>query len=103
MSRHVVRSVRQDAPVYVVAGYDRPLHSLYLQVWEDPDAHSRLDNVVIYASHLDPRRDWSDIDSVVDALAALSVPVPGTFIDAIAEDQVLRRGNHLRCHPPMIA
>lgn len=103
MSRHIVQSYRDDTPVCVVAGYDRPLRTLYLQVWEDPDARSRCDQSVLFASHLDARRDWSDIDSVADALARLSIPVPEGFLDAVFEDQVMQRGNLLRYHPPTTA
>ncbi|MCE4369715.1 hypothetical protein [Xanthomonas hortorum] len=103
MSRHVVRSYRDSTPVCVVAGYDRPLRTLYLQVWEDPDTRRRCDQSVLFASHLDPRHDWSDIDSIADALAGLSIPVPESFLDAVFDDQVMHRGNLLRHHPSMTA
>lgn len=101
MTRHVIRSHRGSDPVQVVAGYDRPLRALYLQVWDDPDAHSRVDQVVLYASHLDRRRDWSRLDSVAEVLDTLLIPVPSSFLDALDEDQALDRGNRVTHHAPV--
>jgi len=85
----------RSIPVLVIAGYDRSHRTLYLQVWEDPQAHSRRDQEVLYASHLDVHRDWSDVSSVADALDALAITVPGSFIQALEDDQL-----RLRCDRP---
>lgn len=100
MSRHLIESYREHVPVLVVAGYDRPLRSLYLQVWEDPTAHSHVDQSILYASHLDLSRDWSDIDSVAEVLERLAIVVPDSFIAALQEDQCHNRGNRISHHPP---
>lgn len=100
MSQHAVRTQRRENPVLVVAGFDPRKRSLYLQVWDDPEAHRRWDQVVLYASHLDARRDWSDIDSVAQALDALSIAVPAGFLDALQEDQAGFRSDRIRHHWP---
>ena len=99
MSRHIVHSYRDRTPVRVEAGYDRPLRTLYVQVWEAPDTHHVKDQSVLYASHLDVRRDWTDVESIVDVLDKLQIAVPRTLYDELVEDQSLNRGNRLVRYP----
>ena len=35
MSRHHLRTARDGGAVLVVMGYDRPMHELFLQLWDD--------------------------------------------------------------------
>lgn len=101
MSRHIVRTHRDQLPVRVEAGYDRPLRALYVQVWEAPDRHHPWDQSVLYASHLDRRRDWSDVQSVAEVLDKLHIAVPDEFYGGLLEDQCLQRGNRLVHYPPV--
>lgn len=99
MSRHIVDSYRDQVPVRIEAGYDRLLHSLYVQVWEAPNLHSPRNQSVLYASHLDLRRDWSDIQSVAEVLDRLHIPVPDDLYDGLLEDQRLHHGNRVVRYP----
>lgn len=101
MSRHIVHTHRDQVPVRVEAGYDRPLRTLYVQVWEAPDQHPGWDQSVLYASHLDLHRDWRDVESVCEVLDKLHIPVPDDFYEGLIEDQHLNRGNRLVHYPPV--
>lgn len=57
------------------------------------------DQSVLYASHLDVRRDWTDVESIVDVLDKLQIAVPRTLYDELVEDQSLNRGNRLVRYP----
>jgi len=101
MSRHIVHTHRDQVPVRVEAGYDRPLHTLYVQVWESPAVQPPWDQSLLYASQLDLKRDWSDIDSIVEVLDRLHVPVPDDLYEALLEDQCMNRGNRVVHYPPV--
>lgn len=101
MSRHIVHTHRDQVPVRVEAGYDRPLRALYVQVWEAPNLQHPWDRSVLYASHLDLRRDWSDVESVAEVLDKLHVPVPDRLYDGLLEDQYMSHGNRLVHYPPV--
>jgi hypothetical protein len=101
MSRHIVHTHRDQVPVRVEAGYDRPLRTLYVQVWEAPDRHHVWDQSVLYASHLDLHRDWSDVGSVAEVLDKLHIPVPDDLYDGLLEDQYQHHGNRLVHYPPV--
>lgn len=98
MRPSALRDDLRTEPVLVVAGFDPIRHALYLQVWEDPETRSRRDQVVLYASHLDVHRDWSDIESVADALDALSIDVPAAFLETLEDDRLARRRGRVRLH-----
>ncbi len=40
MSRHNIQLMLEGRPILVVAGYDRPLHELFLQVFLYRESHS---------------------------------------------------------------
>ncbi|GAO20866.1 MULTISPECIES: hypothetical protein [Comamonadaceae] len=105
MSRHIAHLEHRGRKVTVVAGYDRPLRELFLQVlyadlppWEDEQ--------FLYASLDDPAHDWTDINTVADRLEALGIAVPVGMIESIFLDQCRNIGNlvveHHGDQPPTV-
>ena len=98
MSRHHLRTVVAGASTVVVMGYDRPLNEYFLQLWADspgPDADEPT-----YSSLDEPAADWRDIGTVIRKLGELGVQVPGSMIDAVVTDAVVRAGNRIVEHAP---
>ncbi|UEC01677.1 hypothetical protein [Burkholderia vietnamiensis] len=106
MSRHIARLHHAGSPILVIAGYDRPLRSLFLHVMrvdsDKPDQGQEL----IYDSLREPRLDWTDINTVADRLTALGIEVPGSMIEQIYLDQCFNVGNRVVEHhadqPPTV-
>lgn len=105
MSRRLAHLEHEGRRITVVAGYDRPLRELFLQVlyadlppWEEDQ--------FLYASLDDPGADWTDINTVADMLEALGIAVPAGMIEAIFLDQCLNIGNleveHHDHRPPTV-
>lgn len=105
MSRHLTHLEHRGRRITVVAGYDRPLRSLFLQVlyadlppWEDEQ--------FLYASLDDPSADWTDINTVAGKLDALGIAVPADMLEGIFLDQCLNTGNlvveHHDDRPPTV-
>ncbi|HCE27544.1 MAG TPA: hypothetical protein DET46_00965 [Comamonadaceae bacterium] len=105
MSRHILRLVHEGRNRTVVAGYDRPLRTLFLHVLQDGEADSR-DEVLIYDSELEPELDWSDVNVVADKLTALGIEPPAGLIEGIFLDQCFNAGNRVVEHhldrPPSV-
>lgn len=97
MSRHHVHTQLAGCQVLVVAGYDRPLRELFLQVLSD-DGTGQAEEDVLYSSLLEPQRDWRDLGTLTQALAELGLALPPGMLDAIRADQVLNAGNRMIVH-----
>jgi len=97
MSRHQVHAEFGGREVVVVAGYDRPLKELFLQVLSD-DGDPQSEEAVLYSSLHEARRDWRDIDTLVQALADLGLIVPASMLDAVRCDQAMNVGNRMVVH-----
>jgi hypothetical protein len=69
--------------VVVVAGYDRPLRQLFLQVLRDGEAGRPCEDDVVYDSLHEPALDWSVIGTLTDKLAMLGIAVPESLIEAV--------------------
>ena len=96
MSRRSAQARYRDRDVVVVAGYDRPLDTLFLQVLlADGDASVPE---VQYDSLQDPQLDWSDINVVAAKLAELGIDVPISLIEAVYLDQLFQVGNLVAWH-----
>lgn len=97
MSRHHVHTELDDRQVLVVAGYDRPLKELFLQVLSD-DSDPQAEEAVLYSSLHEPQRDWRSVDALIEALAELGLVVPASMLDAVGWDQDLNAGNRMVVH-----
>jgi hypothetical protein len=97
MSRHHVHTQLDGRQVFVVAGYDRPLRELFLQVLSD-DGDPQAEEAVLYSSTHEPLCDWRDFDTLTQALAELGLTLPAGMLDAIRGDQVLNAGNRIVVH-----
>ena len=98
MSQHSVRTRYQDDEVVVVAGYDRPLNDLFLQVLAHEDAPQVIEERVHYSSLHEPQRDWTDINTVSDRLTELGIEVPDSLLEAVYLDQLFHAGNRMVRH-----
>ena len=98
MSQHSVRTRYQGNEVVVVAGYDRPLNDLFLQVLAHEDAPQATEEYVLYSSLHEPRRDWTDINTVSDKLIELGIKVPDSLLEAVSLDQLFHAGNRMVRH-----
>lgn len=98
MSQHSVRTRHQGAEVVVVAGYDRPLNDLFLQVLAHEDGPQVIEEHVLYSSLHEPQRDWTDINTVSDKLTELGVDVPDSLLEAVYLDQLFHVGNRMVRH-----
>lgn len=93
MSQHSTPTRYRDQKVVVVAGYDRPLNDLFLQVLSDADEHPAHEERVLYSSIHEPRLDWTDINTVSAKLAELGIEVPDSLLEAVYLDQIFHVGN----------
>lgn len=106
MSRHHAQARCGQRNVLVVAGYDRPLRELFLQVLVEASGALDDDEAILYASLHEPWRDWTDIATVTAQLERLGVEVPGSLLRAVRRDQMLDAGNRVVEHhidrPPTV-
>ena len=106
MSRHHVQSRCVQRDVLVVAGYDRPLRELFLQVLVEPIGPAAADDEIVYASIHEPWRDWTDVATVTEQLGRLGIEVPSSLMQAVRLDQALDAGNRVLEHhadrPPTV-
>lgn len=98
MSQHSVRTRYCGREVVVVAGYDRPMNDLFLQVLGHEDAPQVMEERVLYSSAHEPQRDWTDINTVSDKLSELGIAVPDSLLEAVYLDQLFRVGNRMVRH-----
>jgi hypothetical protein len=96
VSRRSAQARYQDRDVVVVAGYDRPLNTLFLQVLADDGDASEPE--VHYSSLQDPQIDWTDINVVAAKLTELGIDVPGSLLEAVYLDQLFQVGNLVARH-----
>lgn len=97
MSRHQAHGELDGRQILIVAGYDRPLKELFLQVLSD-DRDSQAEDTVLYSSLHEPQCDWRSLDTLVEALAELGLNVPTSMLDAVRLDQDLNVGNRMAVH-----
>jgi hypothetical protein len=106
MSRHLLHLIHQDRKLIVVAGYDRPLQELFLHVIDDNNASPHQEETFVYDSLDDAGQDWTDINTMVDRLAALGIEPPASLIEGIYLDQCFNAGNRVVEHyfdrPPIV-
>ena len=106
MSRHHVQACHGERDVLVVAGYDRPLRELFLQVLVEPIGPPAADDEIVYASIHEPWRDWTDVATVTEQLERLGIEVPHSLMQAVRLDQALDAGNRVVEHhadrPPTV-
>ena len=106
MSRHHVQPCHGERNVLVVAGYDRRLRELFLQVLVEPIGTSVADDEIVYASLNDPWRDWTNVATVTEQLERLGIEVPRSLMQAVRLDQALDAGNRVVEHhadrPPTV-
>jgi len=99
MSRHSVNAQYQGRDVLVVAGYDRPLDDVFVQVFDSSHAQGQHSaQTLIYCSISEPQLDWRDVDTIAAKLASLGIEVPSTMLECVYLDQVLRAGNRVEHH-----
>jgi hypothetical protein len=82
----------------VVAGYDRPLRQLFLQVLRDAEGRPTCDDDILYDSLHDPALDWRLIGTLTDKLVTLGIAVPDSLIEAVYLDQCFNAGNRVVRH-----
>lgn len=106
MSRHFLHVIHQGRKLTVVAGYDRPLRALFLQVIHDDEAPTHRENVFVYDSLGNPSLDWTDINTVADQLAALGIEPPASLVEGLFLDQCFNAGSRVVEHhdnrPPAV-
>lgn len=93
MSQHSTPTRYHDQKVEVVAGYDRPLNDLFLQVLSDADEHPAQEERVLYSSIHEPLLDWTDINTLSAKLVELGIEVPENLLEAVYLDQIFHVGN----------
>ena len=98
MSRHHIRLSQCGRAIVVVAGYDRPLRQLFLQVLRDEESRPTCEDDILYDSLHEPALDWSVIGTLTDQLAKLGIAVPESLIEAVYLDQRFNTGNHVVRH-----
>ena len=98
MSRHHIRLMHQGQPVLVVAGYDRPLRELFLQVFLCQESGPAGDDDIVYDSLHEPALDWTVIGTLTDKLTALGICVPEKLIEAVYLDKRFITGNVVVWH-----
>lgn len=106
MSRHHAQARCGAKHVLVVAGYDRPLREVFLQVLTTHDDDPGAEEHVLYASVHEPWRDWTDVATVTGQLARLGIVVPDSLLKAVRLDQRNEAGNRVVEHhtdrPPTV-
>lgn len=98
MSRHHVRLSHCGGAIVVVAGYDRPLRQLFLQVLRDEDCRLTCEDDMLYDSLHEPALDWGVISTLTDKLVMLDITVPESLIEAVYLDQRFNTGNRVVRH-----
>ena len=93
MSRHHVRLSHCGSAIVVVAGYDRPLRQMFLQVLRDEDGRLACEDDILYDSLHEPALDWTMISTLTGKLHALGIEVPASLIEAVHSDQCFNAGN----------
>lgn len=93
MSRHYIRLMHEGRAVMVVAGYDRPLRELFLQVFRGQENLLPGEDEVVYDSLHEPGLDWTDIGTLTEKLRNLIIGVPQELIEAVYLDQRFNAGN----------
>ena len=106
MSRNHAQARCGAQDVLVVAGYDRPLHEVFLQVLTAHHSDPGAEEEVLYASVHEPWRDWPDVATVTGQLARLGIVVPDSPLKAVRLDQRNEAGNRVVEHhtdrPPTV-
>ena len=89
-----------------MAGYDRPLHEVFLQVLTAQEGDPGAEEDVLYACLHEPWRDWTDLATVTGQLAPLGIVVPDSPLKAVRLDQRNEAGNRVVEHhtdrPPTV-
>jgi len=98
MSRHHIRLSHGGRAIVVVAGYDRPLRQLFLEVLRDEEGRPTCEDDVLYDSLHEPALDWSDIGTLTDKLVTLGIAVPDSLIEEVYLDQCFNAGNRVVRH-----
>lgn len=93
MSRHHIQLMHEGRAVLVVAGYDRPLRELFLQVIRCQENVLPGEDEIVYDSLHEPGLDWTDIGTLTEKLSKLEICVPKALIDAVYLDQRFNAGN----------
>lgn len=93
MSRHYIRLMHEGRAVLVVAGYDRPLRELFLQVFLYRENQPTDEDDILYDSLHEPALDWTMISTLTGKLHALGIEVPASQIEAVHSDQCFNAGN----------
>jgi hypothetical protein len=98
MSRHHVCLMHQGRAILVVAGYDRPLRQLFLEVLRHDKCRPTGEDDILYDSLHEPALGWTVIGTLTDKLAALGIVVPQSLIEAVCLDQRVDAGNRVVRH-----
>ncbi|MBS4020125.1 MAG: hypothetical protein KGZ68_18020 [Dechloromonas sp.] len=98
MSRHHIRLSHCGGTIVVVAGYDRPLRQLFLQVLRGEDGRLTCEDDILYDSLHEPALDWGVISTLTDKLLMLDITVPQSLIEAVYLDQCFTTGNRVVRH-----
>jgi len=98
MSRHHIRLMHKGRPVLVVAGYDRPLHELFLQVFRCQENVLAGEDEIVYDSLHEPSLDWTNIGTLTEKLCKLEICAPKELIEAVYLDQRFNAGNTVVGH-----
>ena len=100
MSRHSAPAKFRGQEVTVVAGYDRVMNDLFLQMFALDKKPGETEERVLYDSLHEPALDWTDIDTVANKLMEFGVDVPETLLEAVYLDQLFKVGNRIVWHTP---
>lgn len=98
MSRHHIRLMHEGRAVLVVAGYDRPLRELFLQVFRCQENLFSGEDEIVYDSLHEPSLDWTDIGTLTEKLSNLEICLPKEMIEAVYLDQRFNAGNTVVGH-----
>ena len=93
MSRHHIQLMHEGPAVLVVAGYDRPLRELFLQVFRCQENVLAGEDEIVYDSLYEPGLDWTDIGTLTEKPSKLEICVPKELIEAVYLDQRFNAGN----------
>ena len=101
MIRHRIRRSHYGRAIVVVAGYDRPLRRLFLQVLRccaTRTSRSTCADDILHDRLHEPALDWSAIDTLTDKFAALGIVVPESLIEDVHLDPRFNAGNRVVRH-----
>jgi hypothetical protein len=99
MSQHICECTTSSGrSVRVVAGYDRRLDELFLQVHDETAAASADDEEDENAVFFFAPPGWRSVQLITDTLERLGIVVPQTFVTGFAEDQRTFAGNRVVRH-----